>query len=425
MPSVIFDYFRCTIIPIREIIGNISVSACVEVLGGVFHFEEYLEKFQIVGKAPHYAAVYRFNDISIKIPTEERLYTQGICLECTSNGLAHLVCSLPKDCDFRSCCRDFRALSLCGFKCNLPRLDVALDDIAKGDNKPILHMNTIYKKWRKHEFCSRSQASTEELPQDFGNSSAAADFFKTGRVSTNLKKGYMGRTIYFGSRKSAVYVRFYDKLAEKRQKGVTVADDINSWIRCEYEFHGVKAMSVLNLYIDNKFSDFVSLYKKVVLGHLRFIQPTDSNRARCATSSWWTAFLDSIEGAALANVPPKSVNFKRSCDWFMYACAPTLWAILTCTGTTDFITELKEQGRKNITGRQLQLIEDFYNTNNSLVNECENIWALLMAVYDYSDYEAAMKKLKEDALYIKSLPISFDRRQWLNMVFADCKGVTA
>lgn len=415
MPSVILDYFRCSLIPDRDSLGDISVSGCIDLLGSVFHFESYLEKFQLVGRAPHYAAVYRYNDISLKIPTEERLFTQGLCLELTSNGLAHLICNFPKDVDFRRCCRDFRALSLCGFKCNVPRLDIALDDIAKGDDKPLLHLNTIYKKWRKHEFCSRSQASSEELPQDF--SPQTDDFFKVGKASTNLKKGYMGRTIYFGSRKSSVYVRFYDKLAEKKQKGVSVPDDVRSWIRCEYEFHGMKAMSVLNLFIDNDFPEFVRLYKKVVLGHLRFIQPTEKNRTRCATSAWWTSFLDCIEVEALASAPPRSVQFKRSCDWFMRACAPTLWAIMACTGTADFLSELNEQGRQNITARQLQLIEDYLDNGNNLQDECKNIWALLMSAYNFSDYEEALERLRLDSLYINSLPIGCDRRTWLQRVF--------
>ena len=127
----------------------------------------------------------------------------------------------------------------------------------------------------------------------------------------------------------------------------------------------------------------------------------------------------------MASAPVKSVQFRRSAEWFRRSVAPTLWAFLACYGTVDFISELKESGRNNIKARQLQLIEDFMDSSNDLSSECPNIWALLMSVYDYDDYESAVAQLKKDSLYINNLPAGMDSRRWLQLVFADVPGVSS
>lgn len=416
MSVCVLDYLTISIIPKKEL-ENCSVISVLNLIASNFYLDSYLDKFRLVGRARHYAAVYRFNDISIKVPAEDRLYKQGVCVECTSNGLAHLVCKLPKDVTLRDVLRSVRAMSYCGYKVNAPRVDIALDDIARGTDKPILHLNTIYRKWLKHEFCSLSRPSNRDIGADF----VAGDggFFKNGKVSENLKKGVFGRTIYFGNRKSSVCVRFYDKLAEKIQNKEKVDGKINSWVRCEYEFHNAKAMSIINLYIDNDFPDFVRLYKRTVMGHLRFINQSEKNRSRCPTCAWWIAFLDSVEARPLATAPVRSAQFKRSYDWAFNKCAPTLWGLMACMGTVDFIIALKEYGRNNIKARQIQLLEDYLDNNNDLADECENMWAFMMAMYDYDDYESALRQLKEDSFYIRNMPADCDSREWIQSVFAN------
>lgn len=45
--------------------------------------------FENVGRSRFYALIYRFNDISIKLPSEERFFKQGICIEFSGNGMAY------------------------------------------------------------------------------------------------------------------------------------------------------------------------------------------------------------------------------------------------------------------------------------------------------------------------------------------------
>ena len=369
----------------------------------------------------HYIAVYRYNDISLKICSEERLFTQGICLEMSGNGFAHWVKSLPNGVCTRDVLRTFRSLSTCGFKINVPRFDVALDDIAYGLDKPLLHMSTIARKWAEHEFCSRSQANANETNIDF--KSRDEGFFKVGKQTINKKRGTKGHTVYFGNRKSPVYVRFYDKIAEQLQHGLPVDENINSWVRCEYEYHNNRAIAVMSLFIDNEYDDFVQKYKATVMGHLRFINPDDSNRSRCSTCGWWISFLNTLDGLKLSAGPAKTVQFRKTAKWLSRSVAPTLWAMISCLGI-EFLTGLQETGRDKIKDRQLQLIEDYLDNRDAVEEECPNIWAFFASAV-YGGYQEALEQLKKDSIYVNNIPACMDRREWLNMVFADCKGVTA
>lgn len=418
MTKLTLDYLTVSIRP-EKISDGATVLMLQQLLCDIFHISDYLDRFRLVGRSRHYIAVYRYNDISLKVCAEDKLFTQGLCLEMSGNGFAHWVKSLPDCTCVRDILRNFRSLSVCGFKVNVPRFDVALDDIAMGDDKPILHLSTISKKWANHEFCSRSQANTDETNMYF--KSRDDDFFKVGKEKINKKRGTVGRTIYFGNRKSAVYVRFYDKKAEQLQQGTSVDPNINSWVRCEYEYHNAKAIAVMNLYIDNDYDEFVKKYKATVMGHLRFINLDDSNRSRCSTCAWWIAFLDTLDGLILSSGTPKSVQFRKTARWLTKSVAPTLWAIISCLGM-GFLTQLQETGRDNIKERQLQLIEDYLNSDN-IYDECPNLWAFCASAA-YGGYDEALERLKQDSIYINNIPSCFDTRDWLNMVFADCKGVS-
>lgn len=416
MTKLTLDYLTVTIRP-QQTCEGATVQMLVNLLTDIFHIDTYLDKFHVVGRSHYYSAIYRYNDIQLKVCSPDKLYKQGICLEFSGNGLALWVNSLPEGVTMQEVLRQFRSLSVCGFKINASRLDVALDDIAKDQEKPILHMSTISKKWADHEFCSRSRANSDETNKDFGRDDG---FFKVGKDKINNKRGVIGRTIYFGNRKSSVYVRFYDKLAEQLQQGITVDSHIKSWVRCEYEYHDAKAISILDMFIDHDYDTFVKNYKAVVLGHLRFINLDDSNRSRCSTCAWWTAFLDTLDGLQLSSGPARTVQFRKTTSWIKRSVAPTLWAILSCMGV-DFLEVLREEGRENIKERQFQLIEDFWRNSEGLEHDCPNLWAYF-AASNYGGYSEALEQLKKDSLYIKNIPPEMDKRDWVNMVFAGCPG---
>lgn len=415
----VIDYLTLTFKPNKDV--DMSVENLIDLFAKNLYFSDYLDKFQLCGRDRHYIAIYRYNDIQFKVCSPDRIYNQGLCLEMSGNGFRHWANGLPKDITVRDVLRRFRAFSVCGFKANVSRIDIALDDIARGDEKPILHMSTISKKWASHGFCSRSQANSVDTALDF--KSADEGFFKVGKQSVNKKRGVCGQTVYFGHRKSAVCVRFYDKKAEQLQKGNKVDEDITSWVRCEHEYKKSKALAIATLFIENDFPDFVEKYKRVVMGHLRFINPDDSNRSRCSTCGWWINFLECVRGDKLPLPKPKTVQFRRSVN-YMYKLAPTLYALMACFGTDKMLNYVFENGRARLNVRHLQIIADYMDGGNDIEEECPNLWAVIMSFCWYDDYEAALKQLKKDSVYINFCPEDIkkgacSKLQWLQQVFPD------
>jgi len=415
MHNLSIDYLTVTIKPLRKSIEDASVAQMLQLLEDTFSIGDTMTNFQLCGRSRHYVAIYRFNDISVKLPSEERLYNEGLCLEMTSNGFAHWVSGLPAGRTVRDVFRDFRALSVCGFKCNVPRLDIAMDDIARGLEKPLLHMSVIRSKWANHEFCSRSQANSTDSKLDF--CSPDEGFFKVGRLSQRKKRGIVGETVYWGNRRSPLYIRFYDKKAEQLQAGKTVDSTINSWVRCEYEYHDKKAMAVMTLFVENDYEVFLEKYKRLVMGHLRFINPDQKNRSRCSSCGWWVEFLGCLTGDKLLLPAKKTVQFNRTFRWLMDKVSPSLWAVMACMGDENFLKKIHECGRGNIKSRHVQLMEDYLDAG-AVTNDDENFWFDLLCLME-DDTEQVRKRLRKDASYINYIPAGLDRRHWLQMVFSE------
>ena len=170
------------------------------------------------------------------------------------------------------------------------------------------------------------------------------------------------------------------------------------------------------------YADFVQKYKATVMGHLRFINADDSNRSRCSTCSWWVSFLETLTGSKLSSGPVKTVQFRKTLHWFNHSVAPTFWGLTACLGI-EFLTCLHETGRNKIKERQLQLIEDYMNNRDGVDKECPNLWAFFASAV-CGGYQEALDRLKKDSIYINNIPSCMDKREWLNMVFADCEGVS-
>ncbi len=412
------DYLTLTFKPEEDV--EISLEGLIDLFATNLHFKDYLDKFQLCGRDRHYIGIFRFNDIQFKMCSADRIYNQGLCLEMSGNGFRHWANSLPEGVTLRDVFRKFRAFSVCGFKANVSRIDIALDDIVRGDGKPILRMSTIYKKWASHGFCSRSQPNRVDSKLDFRSSDEG--FIKVGKHSINRKRGVFGETVYFGHFNSKLIIRFYDKKAEQIQNGNKVDDDITSWVRCEHEYHNDKALSIFNLFIENDFPEFTEIYKRVVMGHLRFINPDDSNRSRCSTCGWWINFLECVRGEKLPLPKPKTVQFRRSMN-YMYKLAPTLYALMACFGKDTMLGYIYENGRDRVNARHLQLIADYMDGGNDIDDECPNLWALLMSYCSCDNYEAALKQLKTDSVYINFCPDNIkqgacSKIEWLQQVFA-------
>jgi len=130
---------------------------------------------------------------------------------------------VQKDGNFVDFWREFfvrlRDLNTQGFRVNASRIDIAVDDY-----DGMLNMDAIASSANNREFVSQFRTAYE---QGYNN------------ILTGEGKG---RTIYFGTRKSATLCRFYDKLIEQKMKHKNDSDKLKElekiphWIRMEFEF---------------------------------------------------------------------------------------------------------------------------------------------------------------------------------------------
>lgn len=143
---------------------------------------------------------------------------------------------------------------------NITRLDVAFDDF-----EGVLDINKIADDVRSKNYVSR---------------------FKNVGINWTRKNDIEGNTIYFGSEKSDLMYRLYDKKVEQN-----IIDDNMHWIRFEAQCRNGHAQTFVELICQG--IDISEVFFNTLNNQLRFVIPdeNDSNRRRWATASYWEKFL--------------------------------------------------------------------------------------------------------------------------------------
>ncbi|MBK5482933.1 replication initiation factor domain-containing protein, partial [Peribacillus sp. TH16] len=164
---------------------------------------------------------------------------------------------------------------------NITRFDIAIDDFEGYFKFP-----QLIKKIKKGHVRSR---------------------FRTARIQEKvvLNDGSTaGTTIYFGSPKSEIQVRIYDKLQERLSAGKEIEDGIEVWNRTELQLRDKRALTAAFELVENIYS-VGPLVQGLLRNYVLFCNPTDdSNKARWPISKFWIKFLDNIEPLRLSQVAP-------------------------------------------------------------------------------------------------------------------------
>ena len=158
---------------------------------------------------------------------------------------------------------------------HLTRLDIAFDDMTG-----VFNIKQVCDEVRAKHFVSR----TSTYQSIYSNA---------------------GNAVYFGSKKSNVFIRIYDKAAERGYDGEKF-----HWVRCELQLKDVNAKGFVDKLQDN---DLRELYLGVLKNYISFRIPTnDSNKRRWPQAEWWSKFLD--------NAVRISVWSKPGVDYNLSAC---------------------------------------------------------------------------------------------------------
>lgn len=273
------DWLTLTIKPENP---NITFGDCFHLLGDKMLLTDLFAKMVPVGRFAFFDWTIAYENISLSCPKPEKFSEQGICLRISSQGLDYLTRYLKTyNIEFKQWLGEWRALSFQGYISKETRIDYAMDDICYNDEKPTLTMKKVMDCRRKGEMCKKAR-----VVDIFDGSTSVKERYKTVN-----KEPVVGRTVYVGSRESEVSCRFYDKLAEQLQKKQPLPENCTSWVRCEFEFKGSKAMSVLNAFLDYDKVDFEKYMRGVINNYCSFIVRNNKNISRCPIKRWWAKFL--------------------------------------------------------------------------------------------------------------------------------------
>lgn len=298
--------------------------------------------FTDVGGHNFYQHTYVYNNIRIYVPSSETADKMGFLVEMSGKGCRYLE-SLYfnrnyKDFSWRKFFIDIFDFCRNGFDFNLNRIDFAFDDYDKKLNLDVIEQcarcNEVVSLFRRVDFC-------EEF-----------DAVKFG-VRESLTRRSLGKTIYFGSKRSNCYCRFYDKRAEQLRRYNVNSDEykeiekIEHWVRFEIVFRKKIAVRLFMSMITLNEDDFAVYLKELINGYIRFINPDDVNVSRCSIKKWWSDFIGTLKRAKLT-VSRKVENYFFKCqNWIVNSLSNILLAYIENVGFVNFYNLLKNSGNKD------------------------------------------------------------------------------
>jgi phage replication initiation protein len=247
------------------------------------------------------------------------------------------------------------------YKFKVSRLDLALDDYEKR-----LNLNTLYRKAKNGEVVTRFNMVSNYESWDIHNEDSR------------------GQTIYYGSPKSEIKFRFYDKKRERERKNFLVREDIKSWQRYEIELKNDRATKAV-IALSSSNYDLGEFIKGIFKNYLNFITDKvyiDNNNYKNKTCRWWTDFLGSIEKIKLTK-KREEPTIERTKAWIEHQVATGLTTLAYSFNEKLLYDYLIQLGHDNLTKNHKQNIVDF-----SKKKELKDIFENEMFEYLYNKKRA-------------------------------------
>ena len=123
--------------------------------------------------------------------------------------------------------------------------------------------------------------------------------------SDNIDDDIQGLTVYVGSKKSALFIRIYDKAAER---GFHPSEC--HWVRVEIQMRDDRAMMAARSVATDP--NIGNVFAGILSNYLRVLQPTcDSNKSRWPTAEYWQQILHDVASLRLTT-PGIEYNFRKA-----------------------------------------------------------------------------------------------------------------
>lgn len=288
----------------------------------------------ILGKGHYgYSSSYFFGGMWVLFEGREDM---GICVEFSGQG-----CRQYETCGNRpleALIRDVLYFDTA----NITRLDVAFDDIDKNGNG-LLDVHKIERLARHDRYISK-----------FGTRSGEW----SGKHSEDGEKNPLAYSVYFGSPRSDVRFRIYDKSLERG--GLDY-----HWVRFELQLRRDAAVNFIK-------SEGTVGYKYcgVINNYLRFIVPNknDSNRRRWASPEWWTKFLAHTEKISVFTKKDVDYNLTRLERYVFDQAGNSIRTYIQCVGWVNFWAMIRNQD-KDLNPMQQKLVDEYNKIRADRVEE--------------------------------------------------------
>ena len=352
------DWLAVTIKPQDDVVSLDFVHSLMRLL----HIECYQEFFEVKGGGEHYSYTMRYNGICFKVPFDGQITNTGFGLEFTGQGLDFYLDfrrHLDEEYSEKKLLATLFALETDGkCKVNTTRIDIAADDIDYEEKKHyLLDLDRIERALRRHEICSTFKTSKRY------------DKFKIDcTVCTSEKKRtneYTSRTIYLGNRKSNVCCRFYDKYAERKDKGYPVDEGIVHWSRMEFEFKHENAQSVAVSLVTLTPDDFSGYMASIFNRYVCFVVVPknidkqsaleNNNMHRFAPKKWWSEFIGTVMKSRLYYCKPVENAYRKARKWFDNNVGPTMYSLLCCEPLDEFFYHIKVTALEKLQDKHIEI----------------------------------------------------------------------
>ena len=230
---------------------------------------------------------------------------------------------------------------------HITRLDVAFDDMTG-----VFDIKNVCDAVREEHFVSR----TSTYQSIYSNS---------------------GNAVYFGSKKSNVFIRIYDKASERGYDC-----DKFHWVRCELQLKDVNAKGFVDKLKDNDLRD---LYLGVLKNYVSFRVPTgDSNKRRWPVAEWWDKFIDDAVRVSVWSKPGVDYNLSACERYVMTQPIGSIKTLIKIFGKDAFFDMIrKAPAPKN--PKYKQLIDQAFAITK--LNSAETTVDKLVELVDYEELE--------------------------------------
>ena len=269
-----------------------------------------------------YRGRFYFENISILFDGTENM---GVCVDMTGTG-----------------CRAFETYSTINWTelmqilfynsddYNVTRLDMAFDD-----HTGILDIDQLRDDTDDHMYVSRSR-------------------------TWKVEYGSAGTTIYHGSPKSNMYIRIYDKAAERELENV-------HWIRVEMQMRDEIAQGFISGLMRNPVGD---QFRGVLHNYLRYVvQPeVDTNMSRWPTAPYWEKLLEGVRQIRCWSAPGVEYNEFHLSNYVINQAGNALDCYLRIFGMDDLVRELGQRSVK-MSPKYQRLLTKYNHLKRGIKNE--------------------------------------------------------